>query len=165
MVAGLNGLIDRYSTSRCVSKDLYIGERDMAAEVDRYRPADLLPLGAAPAADQVDQCTNIQGLHRQDWIASFADEALATSQCTLLACRGLQQLDSSTSDRFLKLQDTALEQCQDTDDSDLRRLKKHFKTLKNTFTVYDLKEGFIEGKSSAGSFGKVCLTPFAYASI
>ena len=60
--------------------------------------------------------------------------------------RALQLLDASTSDRFLKLQDTALEQCQDSDDSDLRRLKKHFKTLKSTFTLYDLKEGFIEGE-------------------
>ena len=62
-----------------------------------------------------------------------------------MSCRALEQVDSVTSDRFLRLQDAALQQCQETDDSDLKRLQKHFKTLKNTFTVYDLKEGFIDG--------------------
>ena len=61
-------------------------------------------------------------------------------------CRALEEADSITSERFLKLQDVALQQCQETDESDLQRLRKHFKTLKNTFTVYDLKEGFIDGK-------------------
>ncbi|KAL0034435.1 hypothetical protein WJX79_002227 [Trebouxia sp. C0005] len=59
--------------------------------------------------------------------------------------RALEHIDSVTSDRFLKLQDAALQQCHETDESDLNRLRKHFKTLKNTFTVYDLKEGFIDG--------------------
>ncbi|KAL0053577.1 hypothetical protein WJX82_007837 [Trebouxia sp. C0006] len=59
--------------------------------------------------------------------------------------RALEHTDSVTSDRFLKLQDAALQQCHETDESDLNRLRKHFKTLKNTFTVYDLKEGFIDG--------------------
>ncbi|KAL3150583.1 hypothetical protein ABBQ32_000393 [Trebouxia sp. C0010 RCD-2024] len=59
--------------------------------------------------------------------------------------RVLEQTDTSTSERFLKLQSVALQQCQETDESDLQRLRKHFKTLKNTFTIYDLKEGFIDG--------------------
>lgn len=61
----------------------------------------------------------------------------------------LEQTDTSTSERFLKLQAVALQQCQETDDSDLQRLRKHFKTLKNTFTIYDLKEGFIDGELAA----------------
>lgn len=60
----------------------------------------------------------------------------------------LEQTDTSTSERFLKLQSVALQQCQETDESDLQRLRKHFKTLKNTFTIYDLKEGFIDGELS-----------------
>ena len=68
-----------------------------------------------------------------------------------MVCRTLEQVDSVTSDRFLRLQDAALQQCQETDDSDLKRLQKHFKTLKNTFTVYDLKEGFIDGMLCCGS--------------
>ncbi len=63
--------------------------------------------------------------------------------------RALEHTDSVTSDRFLKLQDAALQQCHETDESDLNRLRKHFKTLKNTFTVYDLKEGFIDGTSQS----------------
>ena len=64
-------------------------------------------------------------------------------------CRALERTDASTSERFLRLQDVALQQCQETDESDLQRLRKHFKTLKNTFTVYDLKEGFIDGGLAA----------------
>ena len=70
---------------------------------------------------------------------------LVLNSCKVRCCRALEHTDSVTSDRFLKLQDAALQQCHETDESDLNRLRKHFKTLKNTFTVYDLKEGFIDG--------------------
>ena len=70
---------------------------------------------------------------------------LVLNSCKICCFRALEHIDSVTSDRFLKLQDAALQQCHETDESDLSRLRKHFKTLKNTFTVYDLKEGFIDG--------------------
>ncbi len=70
---------------------------------------------------------------------------LVLNNCKVRCFRALEHIDSVTSDRFLKLQDAALQQCHETDESDLNRLRKHFKTLKNTFTVYDLKEGFIDG--------------------
>ncbi|DBA79147.1 TPA: hypothetical protein ACH3X1_008982 [Trebouxia sp. C0004] len=70
---------------------------------------------------------------------------LVLNSCKVRYFRALEHIDSVTSDRFLKLQDATLQQCHETDESDLNRLRKHFKTLKNTFTVYDLKEGFIDG--------------------
>ncbi len=40
----------------------------------------------------------------------------------------------------------AAEQSAGNGKSNLRRLKKQFKALKSTFTVYDMKEGFIDGQ-------------------
>ena len=40
----------------------------------------------------------------------------------------------------------AAEQSAGNGKCNLRRLKKQFKALKSTFTVYDMKEGFIDGQ-------------------
>ena len=40
----------------------------------------------------------------------------------------------------------AAEQSAGNGKCNLRRLKKQFKALKSTFTVYDMKEGFIDGE-------------------
>ena len=135
---------------------------DMTTDAARYT-YDNAVVNAAEASMEVvgarpGQGTSVEALHRQESRAvtqSFLKLRVQLRKLPL-AYRSLQQLDASTSDRFLRLQDTALEQCHDSDDSDLRRLKKHFKTLKSTFTVYDLKEGFIEGKTSSVYSGAAC---------
>ena len=49
----------------------------------------------------------------------------------------------------------AAEQSAGSGKCNLHRLKKQFKALKSTFTVYDMKEGFIDGQflcaATAGS--------------
>ena len=125
---------------------------DMTTDVARYRQETPGANAVDASMDMVNarpgQSPSVEALHRQDsrGVTQSLSRLHKQPKRLLLVYRALQELDASTSDRFLRLQDTALEQCQDSDDSDLRRLKKHFKTLKNTFTVYDLKEGFIEGK-------------------
>lgn len=134
----------------------------MTTDAARYRYDNAVVNAAEASTEAVNaktgQGTSVEALHRQESRAVTQSFLKLSAQVTKLPLtyRSLQQLDASTSDRFLRLQDTALEQCQDSDDSDLRRLKKHFKTLKNTFTVYDLKEGFIEGKTSSFYSGAAC---------
>ena len=60
-------------------------------------------------------------------------------------CSALEELDSANSERFLRLVDVAREQCAGSGESDLRRLKRQFSSLKNTFLHYDVKEAFIDG--------------------
>jgi len=60
-------------------------------------------------------------------------------------CRALEELDSANADRFGRLLDAAREQSAGSGESDLRRLKRQFSTLKNTFLHYDVKEAFIDG--------------------
>ncbi|KAA6423069.1 MAG: hypothetical protein FRX49_07057 [Trebouxia sp. A1-2] len=122
----------------------------MATDTLRWRFEDVslhLPGDSQQPVLQSSHEASVSSLFRQ---AMAAMRVLKTAMLVLLSCnvrcfRALEHIDSVTSDRFLKLQDAALQQCHETDESDLNRLRKHFKTLKNTFTVYDLKEGFIDG--------------------
>ena len=63
-------------------------------------------------------------------------------------CRALEELDSANADRFGRLIDAARDQAAGSGESDLRRLKRQFSTLKNTFLHYDVKEAFIDGARS-----------------
>ena len=50
----------------------------------------------------------------------------------------------------------AAEQSAGNGKCNLRRLKKQFKALKSTFTVYDMKEGFIDGQLPRVATGSSC---------
>lgn len=45
----------------------------------------------------------------------------------------------------MMLKDEAKEQAAGNGESDLRRMKRQFASLKNTFILYDVKQSFIEG--------------------
>lgn len=60
-------------------------------------------------------------------------------------CRAISHLDSANYDRFVKLVEVAQEQAPGIGESDLRRLKRQFASLKNTFMLYDVKQSFLEG--------------------
>ncbi|KAK9829697.1 hypothetical protein WJX72_007407 [[Myrmecia] bisecta] len=59
--------------------------------------------------------------------------------------RALQHLEVANYDRFVKIKDVAKEQAAGGGESDLRRLRRQFASLKNTFMHYDVKESFIDG--------------------
>jgi len=65
--------------------------------------------------------------------------------------RALQGLKDSTHQRVSKVGDLAKEQAAGAGQSDLRRLKRQFSSLKNTFMLYHTKEHFIDGKALAVS--------------
>ena len=65
--------------------------------------------------------------------------------------RALEELNSANADRFGRLLDAAREQSAGSGESDLRRLKRQFSTLKNTFLHYDVKEAFIDGADTASA--------------
>lgn len=66
-------------------------------------------------------------------------------------CRALQGLKDSTYQRVSKVGDLAKEQAAGAGQSDLRRLKRQFSSLKNTFMLYHTKEHFIDGRGLAVS--------------
>ena len=61
------------------------------------------------------------------------------------ACRALQELQTGNAERFERLQQVAKEQAVGSGESDLRRLRRQFSSLKNTFLHYDVKQTFIDG--------------------
>jgi len=54
--------------------------------------------------------------------------------------------------RAAALQAPAKEHAAGSSASDLRRLRRQFSSLKNTFCLYDTKENFIDGALPGGSF-------------
>ena len=66
-------------------------------------------------------------------------------QIYLIWYRTLSHLDAANHDRFVRLREVAREQATGSGDSDLRRMKRQFASLKNTFILYDVKQSFIEG--------------------
>ena len=72
-------------------------------------------------------------------------------------CSALEELDSANAERFLRLVAVAREQCAGSGESDLRRLKRQFSTLKNTFLHYDVKEAFIDGAPPPPPRGVTCV--------
>ena len=70
---------------------------------------------------------------------------LWTSAGALLPCRALQELQVANAERFSKVQQAAKEQTVGSRESDLRRLRRQFSSLKNTFLHYDVKQTFIDG--------------------
>ena len=61
-------------------------------------------------------------------------------------CRSLESLLSASSGRSAKVLEAAREQAAGAGENDLRRLKRQFSSLKNTFMLYDTKEHFIDGE-------------------
>ena len=59
------------------------------------------------------------------------------------ACRALQLLENGYQQRFEVIQKTSKEQSSAVGDADLRRLKRQFSSLKNTFLHYEVKDEFI----------------------
>lgn len=61
--------------------------------------------------------------------------------------RAVNHLNGANYDRFVRLVEVSQEQAPGLGESDLRRLKRQFASLKNTFMLYDVKQSFFEGKS------------------
>lgn len=64
----------------------------------------------------------------------------------------LAALDAAD-ERFARIRSAAEEAAPGAGESDLRRLKRQFTSLKNTFTLYDVKDGFIDGLAEGGPDG------------
>lgn len=69
----------------------------------------------------------------------------AFQRCLLLR-RALQLLEHANDNRFVKLKEAAVEKAAGGSEGDLRRLKRHFGSLKNTFILSDVRQSFIEGE-------------------
>ena len=69
-----------------------------------------------------------------------------SSRGAFCECRALDELDAANYDRFVRIVDVACEQSTGSGESDLRRLRRQFSTLKNTFLHYDVKEAFVDGE-------------------
>ena len=74
------------------------------------------------------------------------------------------QLDAH-SERFNKVLQAAKEQAAGAGESDLRRLKRQFASLKNTYMLYDTKEHFLDGDLSASEAFPRQLVPGCIASV
>ena len=70
---------------------------------------------------------------------------VATKALMRLVGRALEHLEAANHDRFVKIQEVAKEHAAGGGESDLRRLKRQFSSLKNTFMLYDVKDSFIDG--------------------
>lgn len=55
----------------------------------------------------------------------------------------------------MQLKQVAREQAAGNGESDLRRMKRQFASLKNTFILYDVKQSFIEGTLVVGEDAKL----------
>lgn len=62
-----------------------------------------------------------------------------------MQCRALQGLKASSQEMVSDVEKTAKEQAAGAGESDLRRLRRQFSSLKNTFMLYHTKEHFIDG--------------------
>jgi hypothetical protein len=67
------------------------------------------------------------------------------SSCKPGPCRKLGSSSEALSEHYTKLLNEASERACGAGASDLRRLKRQFSSLKNTYILYDVKEGFIDG--------------------
>lgn len=70
----------------------------------------------------------------------------------ILSSSALAALDAAD-ERFARIRSAAEEAAPGAGESDLRRLKRQFTSLKNTFTLYDVKDGFIDGLAEGGPDG------------
>lgn len=61
-------------------------------------------------------------------------------------CRALQLLQDAAQPRFAAVQNSAAEQAEAVGEADLRRLKRQFSSLKNTFLHYEVKNEFLAGE-------------------
>ncbi len=68
-------------------------------------------------------------------------------------CRAAQLLQASNQQRLETIESVAREQCDAVGDADLRRLKRQFSSLKNTFLHYEVKQSFITGGCSTSEGG------------
>ena len=59
--------------------------------------------------------------------------------------RAFEKVDSVHEARIAAVLAAAKEQAVGSGESDLRRLRRQFSSLKNTFCLYDTKENFIDG--------------------
>ena len=67
------------------------------------------------------------------------------SSLPFLLCRALNLLQAGNQQRFSSVLEAAREQAAAVGDADLRRLKRQFSSLKNTFLHYEVKDEFIAG--------------------
>ena len=82
--------------------------------------------------------------------------ALPSPRGEFCECRALDELDAANYDRFVRIVDVACEQSTGSGESDLRRLRRQFSTLKNTFLHYDLKEAFVDGELQHANHTRSC---------
>lgn len=61
-------------------------------------------------------------------------------------CSALELLQDASHQRFASVQASAVEQADAVGEADLRRLKRQFSSLKNTFLHYEVKNEFLAGK-------------------
>lgn len=73
-----------------------------------------------------------------------ADQDQAFQRISLQCARALELVDTKHEARAATVRATALEQAAGSGESDLRRLRRQFSSLKNTFCLYDTKENFID---------------------
>ena len=72
-------------------------------------------------------------------------------------CRALDTLHDASTARAGKVLEAAREQAAGGGESDLRRLKRQFSSLKNTYMLYDTKEHFIDGAAAHRRFQLACV--------
>ena len=66
----------------------------------------------------------------------------------LQCCRALDTMREASNARFGKVLEAARGEAAGGGESDLRRLKRQFSSLKNTYMLYDTKEHFIDGAAA-----------------
>lgn len=76
--------------------------------------------------------------------------AAATTQRLPLLCRAAEALQANNQQRLDAIENLAREQCDAVGEADLRRLKRQFSSLKNTFLHYEVKQTFIAGAPQGG---------------
>ena len=84
------------------------------------------------------------------WGLETAEDSRPTPR-HLPARRALELLHDVTSQRFTAIQESAVEQAEAVGEADLRRLKRQFSSLKNTFLHYEVKNEFLAGVWSVGN--------------
>lgn len=94
------------------------------------------------------------------------DKVMAAADRRLLLCcpprRALELLQGAAQQRFAAVQDGAAEQAEAVGEADLRRLKRQFSSLKNTFLHYEVKNEFLAGaprRAGSSSFEPATSTP------
>lgn len=83
----------------------------------------------------------------------------------LLLCRALQLLHDAAQLRFAAVQDSAAEQAEAVGEADLRRLKRQFSSLKNTFLHYEVKNEFLAGELQGSTPPKLCAARLQWVAV